>query len=145
MTDYFYCLEIEGFGSFHIEYNEEKNVYLNKIIFHINRILNEELKQKIEQIFKNILNDIKIFNLYYLEFFFEKGFRYLAIEFNTELHEIVENLIHNEQESSELLKKFDIMNEIIGISYYITDIYVLIPLLNNILNKQFFMALKKKA
>lgn len=127
MTTYFYCLEIEGFGNFPISYENEERIRLGKLPFSKSKILIDNLKQKIENNLKEIINDANVLDLHYLNFFFGKSFTYLIIEFDSELHEDIEKYIRKDENpsfSNDILMIFEDMNDIITISYYMADLFL---------------------
>ncbi len=87
-------------------------------------MINDELKQKIENSLRNLIIDIKIIELYTVRFRFGKKFTYLIIVFNSKLDEDVQKFIQistKPQPYEELLNFIENVSDVIIVSYYMTD------------------------
>jgi len=126
LKTYFFCLEVREFENIPIRYENEERIRLHESGLPITKstLINDELKQTIENSLRNLIIDIRIVELYTVRFRFGKKFTYLIIEFNSELDEDVQKFIQistKPQPHEELLNFIENVSDIIIVSYYMTD------------------------
>lgn len=129
LKTYFFCLEVREFENIPIRYENEERFRLHNTGLPITKLtlINDDLKQKIENSLRNQINDLHILDLYIVRFRFGKKFTYLIIEFNSELDEIVQKFIKlstTPHPHKELLNLINKISEIITVSYYLTDYFL---------------------
>ncbi|MFX1257495.1 MAG: hypothetical protein ACFFAN_06535 [Promethearchaeota archaeon] len=129
LKTYFFCLEVREFQNIPIKYENEERFRLYNTGLPITKstLINNDLKQQIENSLRKLILDVNIVALYVVRFHFGKKFTYLIIKFNSELDEIVQKFIilsTKPQPHEELLGLLENISGIIILSYYMTEYFL---------------------
>ena len=123
MVVFLFCIEINGFGSFPIDYQDSRDYFFSEYLITAHKIKNEDLKNTIEKIFNDLIKNVTIQQLYLFEFWFGDYFMFLGIEFYKDISPL-EMLEEINEVTDNLLKKVQSSEKIKLSVYYIVDIYI---------------------
>ena len=124
MVLFLYCIEINGFGSFPIDYMDSRDYTFNEYLFTVHKIKNYDLQNTIEDIFNDLIKNVKIQQLYLFEFWFGDNFLFLGIQFYSDNISPLEMVEKINKVSDDLLKKLQASEKIKLNIYYVVDIYI---------------------
>ena len=124
MVVFLYFIEINGFGNFRIDYINSTEYKFTEYIFTVHKIKNEDLQNIIEDIFNDVIKNVKIQQLYLFEFWFGDNFLFLGIQFHSDNISPLEMIDKINKASDDLLKKLQASEKIKLNIYYVIDIYL---------------------
>ena len=124
MVIFLYCIEIDGFGNFSIDYLDSRSYAFKEYLITVHKIKNEDLQNTIKDIFNDVIKNVKIQQLYLFEFWFGDNFLFLGIQFYSDNINPLEMLEKVDKVSDDLLKKLQASEKIKINVYYVVDIYI---------------------